>query len=360
MNRYKISLIWTGLGIVTVALRFLLSGSPELIERYYSRGLFLGIRSLIDYTTANLPFPVLYLVVSGVALSVFLKTRQWWLKAGTRLSKLTDVVFGVLGFTGGAVFFFLLLWGFNYGRIPVEEQLSLKLEPLTIEELQTELYEEAGAIIQSRALIPGADTSAIGAEALPEDLEDQVRFALEGLLDEQGFPVKGHVRAKRIYPKGIFLRFSSSGMYFPWSGEGQVDAGLDPLSVISVMAHELAHGYGFGDEGTCNFWAYVACAASDNPIIAYAGHLDHFRTLAAYYLRYDREAYFEFRSQLPAGIQADLDAINENLRRYPDIMPELRYVAYDTYLKAQGIKEGIKNYSRVVMMVKAWKEARKL
>jgi phytoene dehydrogenase-like protein len=121
----------------------------------------------------------------------------------------------------------------------------------------------------------------------------------------------------------------------------------------------VSHGYGFRDEGTCNFWAYVACIRSADPLIAYAGHLDHFRTLAAHYLRYDREAYFALREQLPTGIQADLDAINGNLRKYPDIMPELRYAAYDTYLKAQGIKEGIKNYSRVVMMVKAWKEARK-
>lgn len=360
MNRYKRSLIWIGLGATAIVVRFALGGAPELTERYYSRGLFLGIRTAIDYTTAQLPFPVLYLVVLGVVIFAFVKIRSGWQKPVTRMRKLAGAAMGILGFIGAAVFFFLLLWGFNYGRIPVEQQLSLQLKPLNIQELKEELYEEAEAIIQLRALIPGADTSAIPAAALPEDLEDQVRFTLEGVLDEQGFPVVGNVRAKRIYPKGIFLRFSSSGMYFPWSGEGQVDAGLDPLSIISVMAHELAHGYGFGDEGTCNFWAYVTCAAADDPLIAYAGHLDHFRTLAAHYLHYDQEAYFEFRAQLPIGIQADLDAINENLRQYPDILPELRYVAYDTYLKAQGISEGIKNYSRVVMMVKAWKEARKL
>ena len=95
-------------------------------------------------------------------------------------------------------------------------------------------------------------------------------------------------------------------------------------------------------------------------MIAYAGHLEYCRTVAVNYLMLDPEGYKTFRAQLPAGIRADLDAINENLRRYPDIMPRLRYYAYDAYLKSQGIDEGILNYNRVVMLVKAWRNARSI
>lgn len=360
MKRYKSSLIWFSLGVISVVLRLLLSGSPEIIEQYYSRGLFLGIRVIIDYTTALLPFPTLYLILGGLLTVGVIRIRRWWKGNDSWKAKGASAALGLMGFLGGAVFFFLFLWGFNYGRISVEQQLELELAPLSLEELKQELFFEAEQIIKYRKLIPGVDTSAIDAGYLPDALEDQVRMDLENILEELNFSVVGTVRAKKIYPKGIFLRFSSSGMYFPWSGEGQVDAGLHPLSAISVMAHELSHGYGFGDEGACNFWAYVTCTNSDSPLIAYSGHLDHFRTLAANYIRYDREGYFQFREQLPIGIQADLNAINDNLRAYPDIMPRMRYAAYNTYLKAQGISEGIKNYSRVVMMVKAWKEARKL
>lgn len=359
MNRYRSSLFWLLLGMGAVAVRFSLSGTPEWIEQYYSRFFFLGVRMVIDNTIAYLPFPVLYLIVLSMLIGAVVKIRKWRRMPVSRAQKWTHAGMGLLGFTGGAVFFFLVLWGYNYGRLPVEQQLGLALDPLSVEALKAEMIDEAEQIIRLRPRIPGSDETAIDASFLPEELEGQLRAELEKNLTELGFPTVGEVRAKRIYPKGIFLRFSSSGMYFPWSGEGQVDAGLDPLSIITVMTHELAHGYGFGDEGTCNFWAYVACSNSEDPLIAYAGHLDHFRTLAAQYLRYDRAGYLAFRGKLPKGIQADVDAINENLSKYPDIMPELRYAAYDTYLKAQGIKEGIKNYSRVVMMVKAWKEARK-
>ena len=52
---------------------------------------------------------------------------------------------------------------------------------------------------------------------------------------------------------------------------------------------------------------------------------------------------------------ADLDAINENNAAYPDIMPQFRDAAYDSYLKAQGIEEGIQNYGKVILMVEAWR-----
>ncbi|NBC09743.1 MAG: DUF3810 family protein, partial [Bacteroidetes bacterium] len=90
------------------------------------------------------------------------------------------------------------------------------------------------------------------------------------------------------------------------------------------------------------------------------GHLDHWRTLAIQYRRYAPEKYREYRESLPLGVQADLDAINQTLLRYPDIMPEFRYRAYDAYLKAQGIEEGMKNYSRVVMLVSAWRESQRI
>lgn len=149
-------------------------------------------------------------------------------------------------------------------------------------------------------------------------------------------------------------------MYFFWLGEGQVDVGFDLLFIIFVMAYELFYGYGFGDEGICNFWAYVVCICLVDLFIVYVGYLDYFCIFVVYYFCYDWEVYFVFWEQLFIGIQVDFDVINDNLRKYFDIMLELCYVVYDIYFKVQGIKEGIKNYSCVVMMVKVWKEVWKL
>ena len=354
---------WIGIGLggLAILLKNILSFSPELTELYYSRGLFLGVRVFIDYLLAWCPVPLIYLFISLVSYYIIRGVYRWWnTDYGEVHFKAYAAILGVLSFIGTGLFLFFILWGFNYSRIPVEDQLGFELEPLTLKELKEEFYAETEILKSLRKQIPDADTDPISTRDFPDDMEEILREQLEAWLQLHGFSTIGRVRGRYVVPKGIFLRFSSSGLYFPFTGEGHVDAGLHPLQKAPVMAHELSHGYGFGDEGTCNFLAYVSAQDSPHPAIAYAAHLSYWRTLAINYLQYEPEAYREYRESLPIGIQSDLDAINEVLRRYPDIMPKLRYYAYDAYLKAQGIDEGIKNYNRVTMMVRAWRLSKRI
>lgn len=355
---YRRQIIWISLGGLTVLLRLLLSA--DALERLYSRGLFLGVRWVIDTFLGWLPIPIIYLFLLILILLIGQQSWNWYRSTASWRSKAAQAGMSILAFLGGAIFFFLVFWGFNYGRIPVETQLGLEPKPLNLEDLKEELRLETQAIINLRRQIPGITDSAFTSDLLPANLEAELRSDLVTRLQYHNFPTPGRVRALLLFPKGIFLRFSSAGLYFPWTGQGHVDAGLHPLQIPSVMAHEMAHGYGFGDEGTCSFWAYLACIHSEHAAIAYAAHLDYWRDLAASYLRYEPEAYRKFREELPIGIQADLDAVNETLRKYPDIMPRLRYVAYDAYLRTQGIKEGMLNYNRVTMLVHAWRSSKQI
>lgn len=361
MSNTKTKLAWIGLGIGAWVLRAALSGHPEITEKYYSRMLFPVLRWLIDYLLAWFPLPLIYLFLAGLIFFVVRGVSRWWKREYRHFwHKALDGALGTGAFLGGGIFFFLVMWGFNYGRLPIESQLGLELAPLTFSELKEEFAHETEAIKRLRKSIPGATREPVSADMLPEGLEEKLRAELESWLAQHGFSTVGRVRGRYVLPKGIFLRFSSSGLYFPFTGEGHVDAGLHSLQKPYVMAHELAHGYGFGDEGTCNFLGYLSCIQSDDPLIAYIGHLNYWRTLAADYLQYEPEKYREFRESLPLGIQADLDAINEVLLRYPDIMPRFRYYAYDAYLKSQGIDEGIKNYDRITMLARAWRLSQRI
>ena len=73
-------------------------------------------------------------------------------------------------------------------------------------------------------------------------------------------------------------------------------------------------------------------------------------------MRYDNEDYQAFRETLPTGIVSDLNAIAENRRLYPSIFPNARNLIYDSYLKAQGIEEGLQNYNRVIMLVESFED----
>lgn len=356
MKKYS-TWIWVGLALLALFIRLVLS--PAQIEAWYSRGFYKIVRWFLDHTVGIMPFPVVTVVVVMLILTIIWRTIDLIRLKATWKEKLKRVGFSTLSFVSGTVFLFLVLWGFNYGRIPLEEQLKLDLQPLSLEDVQADMEASAKLLAKIRKEIPGVTDSVLTANYIPFDVEEQQRAQLESLLLELGFPDVGDVRARLLRPKGILLRFSSSGVYFPWTGEGNVDAGLLALQVPFVLTHELAHGYGFGDEGTCNFLAYLACLQSENPVIQYSGQMGYFRYLASHYLLYKPEEYTAFRAQLPIGIQADLNAINANLLEYPDIMPEVRDQAYNTYLKAQGIEEGMKNYDRILMLVRAWREREK-
>lgn len=354
---HKKRLIWIGLGGLVIALRQLANAHPEWIEQYYSRGIFLGVRCLIDYGLAWMPFPLLYLFVPVFLVWSGLRIRRFFRIKAPLKDKAVSGTLSLLAFAGGVVFFFMLLWGFNYGRVPVEKMMQLDPHPLDVAALEKELEVETQKIIALRQSIPGApDTSALTDQHFPQDMEQQLRDAVESQLAFYHYPTLGRVRGRLLYPKGIFLRFSSAGLYFPLTGEGHADGGLHPLQLPGVLAHEMAHGYGFGDEGTCNFWAYLACESIPSPVLAYCGHLTHWRTLAVHFRSYKPEEYKRLRESLPSGILADIRAINRNIMEYPDIMPRFREAAYEAYLKSQGISEGIQNYDRVVMLVKAWRE----
>lgn len=361
MSKMKTKLAWIGLGLGALVLRYALSSRPEIIELYYSRMFFPAVRYLIDYLLAWFPIPLIYLFLAALAFFVPRGLARWWRRPyGGRWQKALNGLLGVGAFLGGGLFFFFMLWGYNYGRVPIEGQLGLELKPLSFSELKEEFAHETEAVKRLRKAIPEVTREPISEAMLPENMESLLREELESWLSQHGFSTAGRVRGRYVLPRGIFLRFSSSGLYFPFTGEGHIDAGVHALQKPYVMAHELAHGYGFGDEGTCNFLAYLACIQSDNPLVAYAGHLNYWRTLAANYLQYEPENYREFRESLPLGIQSDLDAINEVLRRYPDIMPRFRYYAYDAYLRSQGIPEGMENYDRVTMLARAWRLSQRI
>lgn len=343
-------------GIVLAVLSLLVRtlAGPEWIERYYSRGFFQLFRMFWDtLLTGWFPLALLY-ILAFILLLRFARAVYRWLRL-KGLQRLWSFLGGLAGLLGWGVFTFLVLWGYNYGRIPVEQKLGLNLSPPAREDFQTLIRQEAATLASLRAKVPDATKQALQSVHFPPDLEKILRNALEEVLSYYNYPVVGAVRARTLYPKGIFLRFGSAGLYLPWTGEGHIDAGLLHLQRPYTQTHELAHGYGFGDEGTCSFWAYLTAFRVEDPALQYAIRLGYWRRLAASWARVDPTAYDAFRETLPAGMIADLDAINTNNAAYPDIMPRFRDAAYDSYLKAQGIEEGIQNYGKVVLMVEAWR-----
>ena len=332
----------------SVLLRVLLPA--PIIESYYSRGIFVGLRTVFDYSLGLLPVPLFYLFWVAVLLWVIVQWRGFagWLRLLRRA-----LFAGLL-----LVLVFLWGWGFNYGRVPVETQLGFTRYQPSLEELRERVYTTAELLAGLRAGLT-TDTLALDPRLFPHDLEAAVRPLVARTLLVHGVGAPGRPRGWQLFPKGILLRLSTAGVYWPWAGQGNIDAGLHPLQQPAVLAHELSHAYGFGDEGTCSFWALLAADQTEDPLLRYALELAYWRTIAGLLRYVDPENYLLWRRErLDPGIRNDLEAIYENGALYTDIAPVLRDATYTVYLKAQGIHEGLLNYGRVVELVEGYRRRR--
>ncbi|PHI20079.1 hypothetical protein CEQ90_10110 [Lewinellaceae bacterium SD302] len=339
--------------VISLFLRWITP--PESIEQWYSRGIFGWFRWIWDYSLGWSPLPLFFLFWLVVALLIV-----WWIRHIRRQSgigqKLLVASRNLLVFGSWLTVAFLWCWGFNYGRLPVERQLDFTTYEMPLEELIDSVRAGAIEVASARAIYAGEDTTAMQLDRSPAEWESLIRPLVKQALIADGYPVPGRPRGRILAPKGIILRFSASGVYWPWAAEGNVDAGNHPLIKGPILAHELAHAYGFGEEGTCSFWSWRAGNYAEDPLLRYAFQLHYWRELARKWLSVDREGYTKFyHEELAPGIRRDIIAIIENQRLYPDIMPQIRDVAYDAYLKAQGVDDGLLSYRRVVKLVEGYK-----
>jgi hypothetical protein len=338
---------WALIGVMSVLIKFLADCTPQSVEQLYSRGLYLWIRKFWDISFAYSPIPLFYVFWIVVVIFVYWLFRGLTQKnmpiSEKRYLFLTRF-FNALGFL---ITSFYILWGFNYSRPSFFKQIGLKIDKIDTIQLRQELEITVQEMIAAKSNLVQA--------SLPTLLEQQMRNDISHVLQAYKFSAGGKLRGRSLTPNGILRRFGATGVYWPWAGECNMDNSIHPLEKPFTMAHELAHGYGWADEGTCNFLAYLSCRKSENQYVQYAGSITYYRYVASNFKRHNPVQYELFRQTLPPDIIQDLDAINANAKLYPEWF-DTSYI-YEKYLKSQGIKEGLNSYSRIILMVHAWRNA---
>lgn len=339
--------IWLLLGIISVIIPKIIPTS--IIEQYYSRGIYLAIRKLFDSISNVSPIPIITILIILLVFSFIFWIRKHIKTEGSIFKLFRES----LNFIGAMVFFFQFLWGLNYGRVPFEENVGLDSASLNINDLKDEFNKSSESLINSnkawnRIEIPNYSI-------YPDNGEGEIRENVKAVLNQFQYPAEAKVRARVIQPKGILMRNNATGIFMPYSGEGHIDKGLNELKIPFVMAHEMSHGYGFGDEGICNFLAYLACIQSDNSYLNYVGHLTYWRYVARDMIKNGLVTPEDLETRLPEEIQLDLKAIRDDSKKYPDLFPKFGDATYNTYLKAQGVEGGIESYNQIVRLAREWR-----
>ncbi|HWK05665.1 MAG TPA: DUF3810 domain-containing protein [Puia sp.] len=345
-------LAWICLVVLAAGIK-ILSLFPGAVERYYAMGFYPLIARLQRILFGWLPFSIgdllygaliIWLIVGLVRLVRRLVKRQVdgrWLLGGLRRTLFVCLLVYVL-FNG--------LWGLNYDRLGIADQLQLNVQPYSTEELTDLLRGITGRLNmldsparQNRVALDHPRTVFKGAVQSYSD------FAARDLRFAYASP---SVKSSLFGLVDNYLGFG--GYYNPFTGEAQVNTGMPAFSQPYTTCHEMAHQLGYAKENEANFVGYLAARSSSDKAFQYSVYFDLYLYAARELYARDSNLVRPIRESLRPGIRQDYRELKAFNRKYENPFEPIVRRLYGNYLMANHQPQGISTYNEVVAWLIAY------
>lgn len=347
-----------------VLLFYLGALNHDAVEKVYSNGVFKIIIAVISSITGIIPFSlsgfIIVLAVLFVLWAVVKTAVKLFRKAnaGHRKEILFKFLSRAMIITGIVYFSFVAVWGLNYQRLPFAEISGLDVKPSSVDELAKACEY---IIEKTNSLRDMVDEGSSRTMTVPGGYMEVLNRAAIGYENlSKTYPeLSGSYGKPKAFFLSLFMSYSGiSGMYFPFTGEANVNVDV-PMSILpSTVCHEMAHQRGFAREDEANFIGYLACKAHPDADFQYSGYLLALTYSMNTLYYYDIERYNELRKQYSPGVVRDLQENYLFWQQYEGLVQEISEKMNDAYLKANMQDDGIHSYGRMVDLLIA--EYRKL
>ena len=238
---------------------------------------------------------------------------------------------------------FLVAWGFNYARQPLESRLPFdasRVSPAAVRALAEHAIGEANRTYQA-----GHAAGFPAVNATPPALVT----AMQEVERELGRPRTTVIARPKYSLLTPFFRASSvSGMCAPFFLETLINPDLTGPERLSVLAHEWAHLSGFAPEDDASFVGLLS-ALRAGPAAEYSAWLELAFTAIGQLQPVTQKVVTQ---ALADGPRRDQQAIYERIvGARIEVVDRAAWRTYDQMLKSQGVEEGVASYSRVVQLV---------
>lgn len=335
---------------IVLILMFSLRSQSEIVERYYSNGIFPKIRQGFQFLFNYIPFnvgDVLYiaiivLLVIGIYRFILYLTRKQFRNTG--LLFLAFILQLEI-----AIAIFYVAWALNYFRQPAQERLDL----------QTYEYNASDLIAVTSILIDSANQSRASLKASDfrvekQQIVDPAIKAIVGLstFDPPLIAIRPFAKSSLLSP--LLNYIGTSGYYNPFTGEAQFNSLMPVFTQPFVACHEMAHQMGFGAEDEANFAAFIAGKSSDNNLLRYSTYYLASQEFMNEVWRTDSTAFRQMKNKISPAVIRDLEIEREYWTKYQGGAARLSSIFYDNYLKANKQPEGLKTYNRMIKLSMAY------
>jgi len=332
-------------GAAVVAASLLLAWAPlpgAFVERWYTAGFYARLQPIVTGFSNHIPVACLDALLCAAAIGATLLVRRWWRRGASGWARrLAGIGWRLVVAAALVHLTFLAVWGLNYRRIPAERRARLDAAKVTPAALRHFVSE---AVRAANALAAYADDDSITDRAVVERLREPFRAA------ERWLGTSGHTLVGRPKPSLVARTFPLAGvdgMTNPFGLEVILNPQLVPVERPFVLAHEWAHLAGHADEADASYVAWIACR--------HAGAADQYSAWLSLLLLGSRHLEPADRDALLDGLdpapRAHIRRIRERLLRAQPAVREVSWRAYDQYLRANRVPEGIARYDAVLRLV---------
>jgi hypothetical protein len=318
---------------------------PRWVEAWYSTSVYPHIQRVLTPASNYLPFAVLdvLLIVTIGAVVVVLAKAVREARRTRTVRSLAQTIAHLAAAAASLYILFLLLWGFNYRRVPMADRLMIeRAAPSSDQVVGLGLT----AVSEMNRLYSAAHQQQ-GPPVEWRDVALRHAFAdIERVLSDAPPVEPGRLKHSLLGP---YFRWTGiDGMVNPFGLEVIANPDLLPFERPFVAAHEWSHLAGYANEAEANFIGWLTCVHA-LPAHQYSGWL-------FLYWQINGEVSAQQRRRLSAalaeGPRRDISAIVARLRRGEiPALQQASWQVYDKYLKANRVESGVRSYSEVVTLL---------
>ncbi|MEG1311203.1 MAG: DUF3810 domain-containing protein [Romboutsia sp.] len=381
---------------IALIINFIGSKYPEFIDIYYSSYINKFIIQILSNISGIFPFSLYELTMYLIAFSIlifiirililflkeftslkyfsknlpFLYSKLYSTYDCSFLSIIKTSLLNLLSILSISYFLFIVLWGLNYNRLPLETTLinkykanlslnqNLSTNNLLInsdDKLEhnvndlADLYKFLISMAnKTRELVLEDDIGLMKANGNYKDIINRAQLGYDNTSDFLPEIDGNYSKPKYVISSYIMCYTGITGIYFPFTGEANVNVAIPHIYIPSTTLHEMAHQRGFASEDDANFIAYLTSINHPDIDFNYSGYILALNHTANALHKADYDTYISLSKNISKDVKNDLINNSNFWNKYEGKVDEFSNKFNDSYLKANGVTEGNASYGKII------------
>ena len=323
---------------------FLFGLFPSVVQKYYSTGLYPYISSSLRFISSMFPFAIgdiIYAILIAFAIYKIYKS----IKNRKKLQKQHRITIPlqVLNFFLILYIIFKIVWGLNYSRPSVSEELGIGNEKYNVKEL----------VLLGDYFVKKTNDLKLKQSRNPTYTVTELKkksSAAYDLMEKKNRLFKyTNPSLKSVLNSWIISKVGIEGYYAPLSGEANMNMNLPDFVKPYVSCHEIAHQLGIAYEDEANLLGYLTASNSPDANYQYSANYEMLRYILFEIRMKSPDDYKILYDKLLPQVLADFKTEKEFWRKYNGEMFGYMDAAFDSFLKLNNQKKGIDSYQDIVI-----------